>query len=229
MKLKLTTTLLLSGALLVGCSEMNKEVEDTQDVAEIASADTAVMYGDEAGIIEADGAEILEVDERYWANVDFEAPVITEPTLRGATDVETRRGANYEIYTMDARIMFDLDKATLRSGAEEKLRSIAQSINEISPRGPIRIYGHTDSLASESYNMQLSEDRAETVRDWLQNNTDIAAERMSIEPMGETQPRATNETARGRQLNRRVAIVVATRQDQGQQQGQQQMPQQQQQ
>lgn len=190
-------TLLLAAGLMAGCSETNKEINDASDVRELASEDTAVMFQD--------------IDEEFWGSVDFESPAIedAEMTERG---IEVRGNANgYNIYAMDERILFDLDKAQLREGADEKLRSIAESINEVSDQGPIRIFGFTDSIASEAYNEQLAADRANTVKDWLQNNTDIDASRLSIQAVGEGQPRATNETARGRQLNRRVAVVVATK------------------
>lgn len=196
----------------MACSETDKRVENAEDVQEIASADTAVMYGDLQGIVEADGAEIISVDESFWSGVDYNAPVVTDRRIQDG-DVEVRSNPGYTIYTMDEKVLFDLDKATLRSGAEDKLRSIAESINDMSARGPIRIVGHTDSIASASYNKQLAADRANTVKDWLQNNTDIDASRMSIEAVGQARPIASNETAEGRQKNRRVAIMVATRTD----------------
>ncbi len=174
-----------------------------KDTLADATADTAVMYQDKNGQVAADGAEVKE-----WGDVDFDAPTISLPGFNDA-DVEVRGNDTYNIYAMDEKVLFDLDKATLRPGAEDKLRDIANSIKSLGNSGAIRIYGYTDSLASKSYNKELSEDRANTVKDWLQNNTDIDASRMSIQPMGEKNPVATNETAAGRQENRRVAIVVA--------------------
>lgn len=208
------TTLLLAAGLMVSCSETSKEVDSASDVQEIAAEDTAVMYEDVGrdGGLEADGAQINTLDESFWANVDFSSPPVDDPRL-DQSGVEVRASnEGYTIYAMNERILFDLDKAQLRQGADEKLRSIAESIKEVSNQGPIRIYGHTDALASEAYNKQLAADRANTVKDWLLNNTAIDASRISIQAVGEEQPRATNETARGRQLNRRVAVVVATRQ-----------------
>jgi len=208
------TTLVLAAGLMVGCSETNKEVNDAGDVRDIAAADTAVMYEDvgQEGRLEADGVEINTLGEGFWANVDFDAPVIDNPQLRDS-GVEMRGGTSgYNIYSMDERVLFDVDKAQLRQGAEDKLQSIVNSIREVSNQGPIRIFGYTDSTASKAYNKQLAADRADTVKAWLQNNGGIDASRLSIQAVGEANPRATNETARGRQLNRRVAVVVATRQ-----------------
>lgn len=215
MKKVITLACFISAGAFVGCSETDKRVENAEDVREIASADTAVMYRDLQGVTEADGAEIISVDDSFWSNVDYNAPVVTDSRVQDR-DVEVRSNPGYTVYTMDDRVLFDVDKATLRSGAEDKLRSIAESIKEVSPRGPIRIVGHTDSTASAAYNEKLAADRANTVKDWLQNNTDIVASRMTIEAAGQERPRATNETAEGRQKNRRVAVIVATRTDAGQ-------------
>ncbi|WP_460919246.1 OmpA family protein [Pontibacter brevis] len=223
-------TLLLAAGLMVGCSETNKEVEDTGDVRELASEDTAVMYQDMAARerLTADGLEVKDMGESFWTGIDVNAPVVSNPRITG-NDIETRRGQGYDLYLMDERVLFDLDKAELRPGAEDKLRSIAESINEASPSGPVRIFGHTDSLASASYNQQLAQERANTVKNWLQNNTDIDAARLTTHAVGEAQPRATNETAAGRQKNRRVAIAVATGEEaQATPRQQQQQPQQQQ-
>lgn len=203
--------------LFSACSETNRKVEDQQDVKELASADTAVMYGDEKNDIEADGVEIKEVGEGFWANVDFDAPTFEDVNLTGS-DVEARRGQGYNLYTIDERVLFDLDKATLRSGAEDKLNSVAKSIKELGGQGQIRVFGYTDAQGDKQYNKQLAEERANTVKDWLQKNAEIDASRISIQPVGEANPRATNETPEGRQKNRRVAIAVATNQQQQSQQ-----------
>ncbi|SIQ69421.1 OmpA family protein [Pontibacter lucknowensis] len=215
MRKVITFACLIAAASFAACSETDKRVDTAEDVQEIASADTAVMYGDLPGVVEADGAEIISVDESFWSSVDYNAPVVTDRRVQDR-DVEVRSNPGYTIYTMEDKVLFDLDKATLRDGAEDKLRSIAESINDMSTRGPIRIVGHTDSTASASYNKQLAEDRANAVKDWLQNNTDINVSRMSIEAVGQQRPIATNETPEGRQKNRRVAIMVATRTDNGQ-------------
>lgn len=207
------TAILLAAGLMVGCNETSKEVDSAADVGDIAAADTAVMYEDvgQDGRLEADGAEINTLGEGFWANIDFDAPVIDNPEL-SKSGVEMRGGSDgYNIYTMDERILFDLDKAQLRAGADDKLQAIASAIKEVSSVGPIRVFGHTDSLASKSYNKELAAERANTVKEWLQSKGGIDASRISIQAVGEAKPIATNATARGRQLNRRVAVVVATR------------------
>ncbi|WP_347157565.1 OmpA family protein [Pontibacter chitinilyticus] len=201
------TAFALAVGMLTACNDPKGTVEN--DTMTEATADTAVMYQDNNGRVEADGVQVKDIGDDFWNNVDFEAPVVEVATLKGV-DVEKRATEDYTIYTMDERVMFDTDKATIRENAEPKIQEIANEIKNIPGNGPIRIYGYTDARASQDYNMELSEDRAKSVQDWLQSKGGIDASRISIQPMGEKNPIATNETAAGRQKNRRVAIVVAT-------------------
>lgn len=141
-----------------------------------------------------------------WEAVDWNMPAVRMPdiTTRG---VEVRGNDQYTNYSVDETVLFDVDKAQLRSGAKEGLQQVANSISKQS-QGNIRIYGHTDATASEGYNKELSEQRAQAVKQWLTKNGNIDESRISIHPMGENQPKATNETSKGRQKNRRVEIVV---------------------
>lgn len=200
--------MILGVGILTACNDPEGSVEN--DSLSDATADTAVVYEDEMGRLEADGAEIIDVGEDFWANINWDAPVVENEKMK-ATDVEMRSDTEYNIYTMDDRLLFDTDKAQIRTAGEEKLQEIVNEIKNLPPNGQIRIFGHADARASNEYNKELSSERANAVKDWLQNKGGIDGQRLSIEAMGETAPRATNETARGRQLNRRVAVVVVTR------------------
>ncbi|WP_181163649.1 OmpA family protein [Pontibacter mangrovi] len=200
--------MILGVGAMSACNDPKGTVEN--DSLSDATADTAVMYEDERGRVEAEGAEIKDVGEDFWAGIDWDAPVVDDPELRGS-EVEMRSGNDYNIYAMDDRLLFDTDKAQIRAEGEEKLQEIANKIKDLPQNGQIRVFGHADARASNEYNEELSAERANAVKDWLQNKGDIDARRLSVEAMGETAPRATNETAKGRQLNRRVAVVVVTR------------------
>lgn len=69
------------------------------------------------------------------------------------------------------------------------------------------MYGFTDSKGSAESNKQLAEQRAEAVQSWLAKNG-ISKDKVSVHPIGEGQPEASNSTAEGRQQNRRVEIVA---------------------
>ncbi len=116
--------------------------------------------------------------------------------------------ATETIIRLPGSILFDFAKAHVRPDAERTLLEVAGVLQAYGERA-VRIEGHTDAIASEAYNLELSRRRAEAVRDWLVSHG-IAAERLRTVGHGESRPVADNATAAGRQHNRRVEIVVET-------------------
>jgi outer membrane protein OmpA-like peptidoglycan-associated protein len=104
-------------------------------------------------------------------------------------------------------VLFDVDKATLKPGARERLARIA-GILSAHPSLKIEIEGHTDSTGSDNYNQSLSERRAQAVQGYL-SQQGIGQVIASTVGYGESRPVATNGTASGRQQNRRVEIIVS--------------------
>lgn len=115
---------------------------------------------------------------------------------------KTERGA---VITL-GDVLFDFDRATLRSGAQQNLYRLVTFLND-NPEREVLIEGHTDSVGSESYNLDLSQRRAQSVRDFLASNG-VAASRMAVRGFGESRPLASNESDAGRQQNRRVEVVI---------------------
>ena len=103
-------------------------------------------------------------------------------------------------------ILFDYDKATIRKESYAALQSIADIMKEY-PNAKFLIEGHTDSRGSDAYNMKLSKERAASVHDYLVN-IGMDDDRLRSEGFGEERPIATNNTAAGRQQNRRVEISL---------------------
>jgi outer membrane protein OmpA-like peptidoglycan-associated protein len=104
-------------------------------------------------------------------------------------------------------VLFDTGKSTLRPGAREKLAKLSGIILAY-PDLRLAIEGNTDSVGSDAMNQTLSEQRAAAVRDYLAQEN-IPATSMTSKGFGKTQPVATNDTAEGRQQNRRVELVVS--------------------
>jgi outer membrane protein OmpA-like peptidoglycan-associated protein len=104
-------------------------------------------------------------------------------------------------------VLFDTGQATLLPGAREKLAKISGIVLAY-PDLRLAIEGNTDSVGSEAMNQRLSEQRAGSVRDYLANQN-IPAASMTSQGFGKTQPVASNDTAEGRQQNRRVELVVS--------------------
>ena len=103
-------------------------------------------------------------------------------------------------------VLFDTGSATLKAGAREKLAKIS-GILLAHPGLTLQIEGHTDSVGSDDFNQQLSERRADSVRDFLAEQG-VPASSITARGFGKTQPVASNDTADGRQRNRRVELVV---------------------
>jgi outer membrane protein OmpA-like peptidoglycan-associated protein len=101
-------------------------------------------------------------------------------------------------------VLFDFDRSTLRPEASAILDPLLAML-QADPSMSIDIEGHTDWIGSDAYNQGLSQRRAQAVVNWLVAHG-IARERISAVGRGESEPVATNHTAAGRQLNRRVEI-----------------------
>lgn len=100
-------------------------------------------------------------------------------------------------------VYFDFDKADIRPDAVPVLQEAVDILKGETGAYTLVLEGHTDSFGSESYNQQLSEQRAAAVRDWLVANG-VPAERIRSVGFGEDRPAADNATATGRAFNRRV-------------------------
>lgn len=105
-------------------------------------------------------------------------------------------------------VLFDTGKATLKPAAREKLSKLAGILLAYPGDLMLEIEGHTDSVGSDELNNRLSQDRANSVRDYLVGSGVKEARIRAVRGFGKTKPIATNDTAAGRQMNRRVEIVI---------------------
>ena len=130
-------------------------------------------------------------------------------TERGARVDE--RGCYIELteeVTIDMNIEFDTNMAEIRPDHRTEIGRVVQFLREY-PTANAVIEGHTDSDGSAAYNQALSERRAKAVYDYLIGESGVDAARLSYEGHGETRPKASNDTAQGKQENRRVSAVVS--------------------
>ncbi len=121
------------------------------------------------------------------------------------TILQTRDTARGLIVNM-SDVLFDTASYTLKPAAREKLAKIS-GVVLAHPGLNLKIEGYTDSVGSDEYNQELSENRANAVREFLIEQG-VAASGVTAQGFGKTQPVASNDTAEGRQKNRRVEIVV---------------------
>ena len=120
--------------------------------------------------------------------------------------LQTRDTARGLIVNM-SDVLFDTGKYSLRPLAREKLSKVA-GIVAGHPGLKLDVEGHTDSVGGDEYNQQLSEHRGAAVRDYLMQQG-MAVSSVTTKGFGKTQPVASNDTAQGRQENRRVEIVIS--------------------
>jgi outer membrane protein OmpA-like peptidoglycan-associated protein len=149
------------------------------------------------------GAAVGGAAGAYIVNyMDDQAEEI-ERDLEGAT-VE-RVGEGIKI-TFDSGILFDTDSAAVQSAGRENLINLAKVLQKYEDTD-ILIEGHTDATGSEEHNLSLSDNRANSVATILEG-ADVQPTRFTIMGYGEVQPIGDNETADGRQVNRRVDIAI---------------------
>jgi outer membrane protein OmpA-like peptidoglycan-associated protein len=120
--------------------------------------------------------------------------------------LQTRDTARGLIVNM-SDVLFDTGRFTLRPAAREKLAKVAGIVSG-HPGLKLDVEGHTDSVGADDYNQQLSEHRGEAVRDYL-TQQGMASSSVTTKGFGKTQPIASNDTASGRQQNRRVELVIS--------------------
>jgi outer membrane protein OmpA-like peptidoglycan-associated protein len=104
-------------------------------------------------------------------------------------------------------VLFDTAKYSLRPLAREKLAKVAGIVSG-HPGLKLDVEGYTDSVGGDDYNQHLSEQRGSAVRDYL-TQSGMAFASVTTRGFGKTQPVASNDTAQGRQQNRRVEIVIS--------------------
>lgn len=140
-----------------------------------------------------------------------ERPTPTEPPTE--PELQVQESPTELRIELAGDILFDFNSSAVRSAAEATLRRVAELIQKY-PQSGIVVEGHTDSLGSESFNLSLSQRRAESVKKWLVEVGGIESGRIETKGLGKSRPVAPNVKAdgsddpAGRQKNRRVEITV---------------------
>ena len=190
---------------LVGCASMSKS-EKGALIGATAGAIVGGVIGDAAGSTTAGvilGAAIGGAAGAYIGNYMDKQAAEMERDLEGAK-IE-RIGEGIKI-TFNSGILFEVNKSALQPVAQQNLQDLAQILNKYEDT-EIVIEGHTDSTGTEEYNMDLSIRRANSVGNFLAQQS-VAANRFKLLGYGEIQPVADNSTTEGRRQNRRVEIAI---------------------
>ena len=188
--------------LVRGCNGDNDAAVNTTDSSAVVGATTpAATTNDSAAAGRTPGAD-------NWDDIDRSNAPSTMYEEVTDKNITVRGNDNYGIYSLGEDVLFDNGKSTIRQDAAQNLKQIATSINKRFNGGQVRVFGYTDSVGSAASNKQLAADRAAAVRGWLAANGSIDSGRISLNPIGEGRPVASNNTAEGRQQNRRVEIIA---------------------
>jgi outer membrane protein OmpA-like peptidoglycan-associated protein len=167
-----------------------------------------------AGQVERDRIQLAarsrEVQNAEAATTTAKAQtaVATEQSARLQAEIDQLKATptNRGLVLTLGDVLFDTGKAELNSGASRKLDQLAQFLSE-HPDRRVQIDGFTDSIGSDAFNQELSRRRADSVKTALLTRG-VGAARIGTEGYGKAFPVANNNDSGGRQLNRRVEVVI---------------------
>lgn len=192
-------------AVISGCAEWSRTEKGTAIGAGAGGA-AGALVGYATGYTVVGlliGAVVGGATGAYIGNYMDKQAAEIEKDIEGAK-VE-RIGEGIKI-TFSSGILFDVDKAGLKAQHKSELAELAQILNKYDDTH-ILLAGHTDNTGSAAHNLQLSQQRAQAVADYLMARN-VDSVRFSVEGYGMSQPIASNDTAEGRGQNRRVEVAI---------------------
>ncbi len=208
----LVAVTLVGNVVLSGCSAV-KNANNTQKGAVIGAGSGAIIGGILGNNLGKGGNTALgaviggvvggTVGGLIGNKMDKQAREI-ETALPG-TQVQ-RIGEGIHLVLGENSVNFDFNKATLTSKAKQNLDKLVPVFKEYADTN-IKIYGFTDSKGADEYNLNLSNQRATAVKNYLATKG-LVSSRFTVVGMGEAEPIATNDTEAGRSLNRRVEFAI---------------------
>ncbi|RMG56528.1 MAG: OmpA family protein [Gammaproteobacteria bacterium] len=209
MRTRLLACLVITG-LLAGCAadDPDRRAKTGAAVGAIAGAvighqidhDKGRFIGAAVGAI-AGGMTGHYMDEQERA---FKRE-LEEEQRRHEIEIERLKDDTLKL-NLNSEVSFDFDSARIKPAFRDTLDKLAGIIRKYD-RTVVHIVGHTDSIGPADYNQRLSERRARAVYDYLVSRG-VDPARLRWEGRGESEPRASNATEAGRQLNRRVEIYI---------------------
>jgi outer membrane protein OmpA-like peptidoglycan-associated protein len=188
---------------------MQSEQDKAKVVADMNASQTAAVRDTSAALGRANQqlatqGQALQNETQRRQDADRRAAQAAADLARIASVKQEPRGM---VITLSGSVLFASAKADLLPEAQIKLGDVAKALAEQDPDAKIVVEGHTDSQGSSSFNQDLSQRRAESVRSYLVSHG-IASDRVTAQGFGSTRSIADNGSAEGRANNRRVEIVV---------------------
>ena len=207
---------LISLILVTGCTTLDPYTREEKTSSATKGAAIGAAAGVAVGLISGDSSSERKKRALIGAGVGALAgggvgyymdqqEMKLRQKLEGTGVSVTRSGDNITL-NMPGNITFAVDSSDINAGFYEILNSVALVLNEFE-KTLVEVAGHTDSTGDAAYNQALSERRASSVATYLRAQN-VMAERLMTVGAGENYPVASNDTASGRQLNRRVEITI---------------------
>lgn len=158
----------------------------------------------------AAASEAREPPSTEKADPELENDAAAGPELAAvdlSAELDVRENQRGVLLTVPGDLLWETDSDRVLGAAEPQLAEAARLLERYDDRRAM-IVGHSDAYGQRDYNRQLSERRAEAVRELLIDVHGIDGDRLETRGMGEDQPIASNETTEGRQANRRIEIQI---------------------
>ena len=206
------TAIAFAASSLVGCANMTETQSDTAKGAGIGAVAGAVIGGVTGGgkgaaAGAAIGAAAGAGGGYLWSKHMQEQRAAMETATKGTGVTVSQTSDNQLKLEIPSDISFDSGSYQIKSNLRPILDRFAVTLNQ-NPVTTVKIIGHTDNRGSDAINNPLSVNRADATRDYLVTRG-VALNRIAIDGRGSREPIASNTTAEGRAMNRRVEIFVA--------------------
>lgn len=216
MILRTMAVVIIAAMTASACTTINPYTREEQTSKAVKGGLIGAAVGAVAGIISGDDSRERRKRALIGAGIGGIAGAgvgaymdVQEAKLReelDATGVSVVRVGDNIVLSMPGNITFDVNKADINAGFYPVLDSVAKVLNKYE-KTLVEIAGHTDSTGSDAINQPLSERRAASVSAYL-TSRQVETLRMASFGLGSRHPVADNDTAAGRQLNRRVEITL---------------------
>ena len=177
------------------------ETQGKQSAAQLTVANKQLASKDQAFVAQT---AALQGEVALRIDAEKRAAQASADLAKFASVKQESRGM---VITLSGAVLFTSGKADLLPAAQLKLNEVAKALTEQDPESTMVVEGHTDSQGKAEFNQKLSQDRAQSVRDYLVSRG-IAGDRITAEGFGPSRTVGDNATAEGRANNRRVEIVV---------------------
>jgi len=193
---------------VAGCAKksyVNREVGEINQKVDAVSAEVEKTQER----VRQNEVEIAKVDQEAKAGIAEANASAMAAMDKAAEAQEAAKGKLvYTLTLSNDKVQFPFDKSELSDEAKAMIDDTIGPLVQKNAGVWFEVEGHTDATGDEMYNLELGEERAKAVRDYLAKSHSIALSRLEVISYGESAPVADNDTREGREQNRRVVIRV---------------------